>query len=146
MQQHYSLSLYHSHINTVTCMCVWLSTGSWIGFIDHLNTWHVTTLNYSAVANFNTLQFTSAHAKSFVVFSVFSSNCLVTASKTGYSSASGLKSCLNGSSLPTVCLPYNWLATISHQPPRLRFTAWLSRVTLPLAGLPPISSSWRQVP
>jgi hypothetical protein len=36
-----------------------------IGFIDHFNTRLVTTLNYSVIANFHTLQITTIHAKSF---------------------------------------------------------------------------------
>jgi hypothetical protein len=45
----------------------WPSTGFRleIGFIDHLCTRHVTTLNYSAVAIPHTLQITAAHAASF---------------------------------------------------------------------------------
>jgi hypothetical protein len=35
------------------------------GFIDHFNTWLVTTPNYSAIANLHTLQITTAHAKCF---------------------------------------------------------------------------------
>jgi hypothetical protein len=34
-----------------------------IGFFDHFGTRLVTTSNYSAIANFNTLQFTTAYAK-----------------------------------------------------------------------------------
>jgi hypothetical protein len=45
-----------------------------------------------------------SHAKSFPACSVFTSNCLVMASNYGYSSASGLKASLNGSSLPTAFL------------------------------------------
>jgi hypothetical protein len=36
-----------------------------IGFIDHVNTQLVITLNYNAIANFRTLQITTAHAKPF---------------------------------------------------------------------------------
>jgi hypothetical protein len=36
-----------------------------IGFIDHFNIRLVSTLNYSAIANFHTLRITTAHAKSF---------------------------------------------------------------------------------
>jgi hypothetical protein len=72
-----------------------------IGFIDHLSTQLVTTLNYSAIADFQTLQITTAHAKSFQSALVSTSHSLVTASNSGYSSASMLKSSLNGSSLPT---------------------------------------------
>jgi hypothetical protein len=39
-----------------------------IGFTDHLNTQLVTTLNYSAIANFHTLYITTAHAKTFQSF------------------------------------------------------------------------------
>jgi hypothetical protein len=36
-----------------------------IGFIDHFNTWLVTTLNYSTITDLHNLQITTAHAKSF---------------------------------------------------------------------------------
>jgi hypothetical protein len=36
-----------------------------IGYIDHFNTQHVITLNYSAIADFHTLQLTRAQAKYF---------------------------------------------------------------------------------
>jgi hypothetical protein len=49
-----------------------------IGFIDHFNTQLVIILNYSAIANFYTLQITRVHAKSFAGRSVFTSSCLVT--------------------------------------------------------------------
>jgi hypothetical protein len=65
-----------------------------IGFIDHLQV--VTTNNYDIVADFHTLQITTAHAKSFPACSVFARLFLVTASNKGYSSASVLKSSLNG--------------------------------------------------
>jgi hypothetical protein len=73
-----------------------------IGFIGHFNIQLVITLDYSTIANFHTLQITRAHAKYFPACSVFTSNCLVTDSNTSYSSASGLKSSLNGGSLPTL--------------------------------------------
>jgi hypothetical protein len=50
-----------------------------IAFIDDLNTLLIITLNYSAIANFHTLQITRAQAKSFLSYSVFTSSCLVTA-------------------------------------------------------------------
>jgi hypothetical protein len=84
-----------------------------IGFIDHFNT-HVTILHYSAIANFHTLQ---NHAESFPVRSVFASTCLITASNSGYFSASVLKYSLNGASLPTASssvLLYDWRFTTNH--------------------------------
>jgi hypothetical protein len=36
-----------------------------VGFIDHFNTQPVITLNYSAVADFHTLQITTEHVKTF---------------------------------------------------------------------------------
>jgi hypothetical protein len=54
--------------NTIYCYVYeWLQTGfgSEIGFTDHFNTWPVSTLNYSAIANLRTLQITTAHAKFF---------------------------------------------------------------------------------
>jgi hypothetical protein len=61
----------------------------------------VITLNYSAIANFQTLKITTAHATSFKVCRVFTSSCLVTVSNNDYFSASWLRSSLNGDSLPT---------------------------------------------
>jgi hypothetical protein len=55
--------------------------------------------------------------------SVFTSSCLLTASNTGCSSASGFKLSLNGGSLPTLNSSQSYFTT---------------------GGLPPISSSWRQ--
>jgi hypothetical protein len=69
-----------------------------IGFIDHLQI--VTTNNYDTAADFHNSQVTTAQAKSFLVFSVFIRRSLATASNNGYSSASMLKSSLNGGSLP----------------------------------------------
>jgi hypothetical protein len=54
-----------------------------IGVIDHLYTQLVTTSNYSAIANFHTLQITSVHAKYFSVCNVFASSCLVMVSNSG---------------------------------------------------------------
>jgi hypothetical protein len=70
--------------------------------MDLFNTQLVTTLNYSTIANFHTLEFTTAHAMSFSACSVFTSSCLVMTSNDGYSSASVFKSSLNGGSLPTL--------------------------------------------
>jgi hypothetical protein len=72
-----------------------------IGFIDHLYTRRGPTSDYSATANLHTLQITSAQAKSFPAYCVFTSCSLVTASNSGDSSASTFKSSLNGGSLPT---------------------------------------------
>jgi hypothetical protein len=62
-------------------------------------TYIVITLNYSSIANLHTLWITTAYAKSFPAGSVFTSSCLVKASDKCYSSASVVKSCLNGGSL-----------------------------------------------
>jgi hypothetical protein len=72
-----------------------------IGFIDHFITQHVIALNYSAIANFDNLQFTREHAKSFPARSVFCSSCFVTVSNNTYSSAFGLKSSVNSDSILT---------------------------------------------
>jgi hypothetical protein len=77
-----------------------------IRFIDHLYTQHGTASNYRAIANHHTLQTTTAHAKSFQACCIFTSRSLVTASNSGDSSASALKSCLNGGSLPTDPFPH----------------------------------------
>jgi hypothetical protein len=69
-----------------------------------------TTSNYSVIANPHNLQITTAHPKSFPAYFVFTSRFLVTASNSWDSSASALKSSLNGGSLPTASfihrLPY----------------------------------------
>jgi hypothetical protein len=41
-----------------------------VRFIDHFNTRLVTTLNYSVIADFHTLQITTAHAKFFSLLSL----------------------------------------------------------------------------
>jgi hypothetical protein len=61
-----------------------------IGFIDHFNTWPVTTSHYSALANLHTLQIIRALSQSFTACSVFTSSFLVTASNSGDFSASAL--------------------------------------------------------
>jgi hypothetical protein len=52
------------------------------GFVDHLRV--VTTDNYNIIADFHTLQITTAHAKSYTAFSVFTRRFLVTASNNGF--------------------------------------------------------------
>jgi hypothetical protein len=54
-----------------------------MGFTDHFNTRLMTTLNYSAIVNLHTLKPTTAHAKSFCVFT---SHFLVMAANSGDSS------------------------------------------------------------
>jgi hypothetical protein len=85
---------------------VWLSTGFWIGFIDHLEV--VTTNNCNTMANL--YRHYKIMLSLFPARGVFTSSCLVMASNNGYSSAFGLKSCLNGGLHPTASflhrLPY----------------------------------------
>jgi hypothetical protein len=88
------------------CHVIWVTFdgvfGLDIGFIDHLHTnLSICTCNYSAIANLHNLQINTAHAKFFPACCVFTSRSLVTASNSGDSSASVLKSSLNGGSLPT---------------------------------------------
>jgi hypothetical protein len=85
----------------------------WILDLWSTSTQLAVTLNYSAIADLHISQIAITHAKSFPARSVISS-CLVTASNNGYSSASVLKSYLNGGSLPTEhsC---NLPAAISHK-------------------------------
>jgi hypothetical protein len=78
-----------------------------IGYIDHFQV--VTTNNYYTVADFHTLQITTAHAKSSPACSVFTRRFLVTALTMAIPL---LKSSLNGGSLPSAysfssCPPYN---------------------------------------
>jgi hypothetical protein len=101
-----------------------------IRFIGHLYTQLGTASNYNAVANLHTLQITTAHAKPFPTCCVFTSRSLVTASNNGDSSASALKSSLNGGSLPTdsflhrypwrtdLVAPVFFLITLHQYPPR----------------------------
>jgi hypothetical protein len=87
------------------CHVVWSDYrrgfGSNIGSIDHLYRQLGTTNNYNSIVNLRTLQITTAHAKSFPAYCVVTNRSLVTASNSGDSSASALKSSLNGGSLPT---------------------------------------------
>jgi hypothetical protein len=127
-----------------------------IGFIDHFNTQLVITLNYSAIAHLHTLQFTFTHSKSFQTRSVFTSICLVTASNYGYSSASELKSSLNGSSLPIeLFLSLESHVTTDGQSARLSWNKapiWglrpyfisVRQSYFATGGLPPITSPWSQ--
>jgi hypothetical protein len=98
-----------------------------IGFIGRFNTPLAITLNYSAIVNFQTLQITTAHAKSFPACSVFTRRFLVTAYNNGYSPASVLKSSVNGTS----------------QLPALQNQSQ-SQSYFTTGGLPPVSSSWSQ--
>jgi hypothetical protein len=85
--------------NIVTCMSdSRRGFGLDFGFIDHFTIHLVITLKYGAIVIFHILQY---HCKSFPTHNIFTSSCLVTASNNGYSSASGLKSPLNGGSLQT---------------------------------------------
>jgi hypothetical protein len=80
-------------MNNLTCLSDSLrGYGLDIGFIDHLYTELVIARNYSAIADLVT------HIKSFPARSDFTSRWLVTAPSVA---ASGLKSFLNGGSLPT---------------------------------------------
>jgi hypothetical protein len=84
-----------------------------IGFIGHFNTRLVTALNYSAIDDLHTLEITTAHAV-FSVCCVFSSCSLVTASNSGYSSASALSTTPTKSSLhrlPYKFPRYHWLTS-----------------------------------
>jgi hypothetical protein len=64
-----------------------------IGFITYLHLQIVTTSNYNTIANFHTVEITTAHAKSFQS-AVFIDRSLVTASNSGDSSAPALTSLL----------------------------------------------------
>jgi hypothetical protein len=68
------------------------------GFIDYFHTQLVTTLNYSAIADFHNLLIITAHAKSFQC--AFTSRFLVTDFNNGDSSIAPTKSSLHR-------LPYN---------------------------------------
>jgi hypothetical protein len=117
-------------------ICVWLSTGFWIGYWIY---WHSytrlgTTSNYSALADLHTLQITTAHAKPVPGCCVFTSHFLVSASSSGDFSAQ----VLSGWRLPSnylfsssenrteltfnwlgcpSCLPYNSLARLAQTTP-----------------------------
>jgi hypothetical protein len=70
---------------------MWLQTGfRIIGFIDNLQV--VTANNCNTIADFHTLQISTAHAKAFPACSVFTKRFLVTASNNGYFYASMFKS------------------------------------------------------
>jgi hypothetical protein len=84
-------------------------------FIDHFNTWLVTTFNCSAIANLHTLQTTTANAKPSQSVTVSTRHSLVTTSNSGDSSASELTLLPAGSQLHRLSslhrLPYNWLTS-----------------------------------
>jgi hypothetical protein len=72
----------------------------WIGYWIYRPLIH-TTRNYSTTADLHNLQITVRHAKSSSAFSFLTRRFLVTAFNNGYSSDLGLKSSVNGGSLPT---------------------------------------------
>jgi hypothetical protein len=83
-----------------------------IGFIDHFNTRLVITRHYSVIADLHTLQNTRAHRLALSVCYSLNQTSPGNGSNNGYFSASGLKSFLNGGSLPTAyscssCPPYD---------------------------------------
>jgi hypothetical protein len=84
-----------------------------IGFTDHLQV--TTTNNRNIIADFHTLQITTAHAKHFPACSIFTRCFLVTVSNNGYSSASVLKPF--DRRLPSNCL-FCLLITPLHGPNR----------------------------
>jgi hypothetical protein len=51
-------------------LIIYTGFGMEIGFMNHFNTRPVNTLNYSAIADFHTLQITNAHTKSFSLLCV----------------------------------------------------------------------------
>jgi hypothetical protein len=79
---------YISGSNYCHAVCVRLSTGFGlvILFIEHLQL--ATTNNFNSIADFRTLQITTAHAKSFSACILVTRRFLATASNNGYSSAS----------------------------------------------------------
>jgi hypothetical protein len=85
------------------------SAGFWIAFVDHLYTQLRTSSNYRAITNLHTLQFTTAHTKSFPACYVITSCSLVRVSNCGDPSASVLKASLNGGSLPTYSFLHRFL-------------------------------------
>jgi hypothetical protein len=77
--------------------------------LDIIDNLHVVTTNDSnTTAYFHTLEINAAHVKLFPACSAFTIHFLVTASNNDYSSASVLKSSLNGGSLP---IDYDWWFT-----------------------------------
>jgi hypothetical protein len=97
----YLLLLLVRMLRVFSLVRVWLD-----GFLDFILVLltayipHGTTTKYSAIADLYSFQITTASPKFFPARCVFS-RCLVTASNSGGSSISALKSCLNGDSLPT---------------------------------------------
>jgi hypothetical protein len=87
-----------------------------IGFIDHLCTQLGTTSNCSSIAILHNLQIITAQAKYYPTSCVFSSHSLVRTSNSGDSSASAVKSSLNGASFITESflhrLPYRTMLVV----------------------------------
>jgi hypothetical protein len=95
-------------------------------FVDHLYIQLGTTSNYSTTADLHNWHTTAAPAKSFPACCVFSSRSLATASNCGYSCVSALRLSLHSLQGWTLFLKYQFTRGISHQPPSLPFTVWLS--------------------
>jgi hypothetical protein len=96
------LQLNHT-TNIVSCMCMRdyrRGFGLDIGFIDHLYTRLGSTSKYSVTAYLHNSHITTAHGNSLPACCVFNRS-LVTTSNNWDSSASALKSSLNGGALPT---------------------------------------------
>jgi hypothetical protein len=72
-----------------------------IGFIDHFNVRLVTIFNYSASADFHTLQITTAHAKGCQSAAVSTGRSLKIASNSGDSSTDQVFSSQTPLQLPT---------------------------------------------
>jgi hypothetical protein len=113
-----------------------------------LNNWMyclqiITTNNYNTIADFHTLQFTTAHAKSFPAFSVFTRRFLVTASNNGYSSAFVLKPSLNGGSLPTDSRLFHTDLPVFYSPTDWALTLSLAYISARTTQKTPFLSSMR---
>jgi hypothetical protein len=102
------------------------------GFIDHLYTPLGTTSNYSATANLHNSQITTAPAKSFAAYCVFTSRSLATASNCWDSSASRaqvlspytpVQNWLGRSN----CLPYNFSVWTWYKHPVANSTCIVAR-------------------
>jgi hypothetical protein len=100
-----------------------------IGFIDYLQI--VTASNYNTIASLHTLQITAVHAKPSQ--SASTSRFQVSDLNNGESSALVLTSLLSGE-YPTTTLLLQLTKSqaggISHQPPSLRVTDWLTTDSL----------------
>jgi hypothetical protein len=125
---------------------VWLQTGYGLvnGFIDHLYAPLGTTRNYSAISNLHTLQITTASAKSFPAYSVFTSRSLATVLPVEILQFHVHRSSCHSRPCRTLFINSTITPSLFSLPCRAQLSQ--SQSYFMTGGLSPISSSWCQDP